>query len=509
MSFLNLSNITFSYESSIYPIFSSINLTINNGWYALIGPNGSGKSTLFNLISKNLIAQSGIISSNNSTYLCKQDNLVDIPESFYNPDIINNSESINLLGRLEIKDNWLFNYENLSGGEKKRIMIADALFRNPEVLLIDEPINHLDEYSINLLINELRKFNGIGLIISHDLSFLDQICSKTIIIEPSKTSSNIISFDCKPSMALEQRELELNNLRKQFEKKNSEINKLIKIRNREKKTFEEGQKKLSKKGLAKKDFSAKSKIDGARITSKDKKPGQKISKLSKQIKDKQTIINNINTCNNKKLGITINNNRSEKKILLSIERNSINPLYDIYKIENPFLSISSTDNIILKGQNGSGKSSFLKIIETKLNKKNIPYFFIKQDYNEEERREIKLKLLNETKENQSIILSTVYRLGSNPNSIINTDLLSPGETQKVLYGFAINSNAEILLLDEPTNFLDIISINTLTKALLEFSGALICVSHNKYFIDKIGKIYWEFSKFKNQITITQTNTSLN
>ena len=504
MSFLNLSNITFSYENSIYPIFSSINLTFNNGFYALIGANGSGKSTLFNLISKNLRPQIGNISPNISTFLCKQDNLIDIPDSFYNPDIINNSESINLLGRLEIKDDWFFNYEYLSGGEQKRMMVADAILRNPEVLLIDEPINHLDIYSINLLSNELKKYEGIGIIISHDLAFLDQICTKTIILEPTITSTNIITFDCKPSIAIKQRDLEIQNLRNNFEKKNSEINKLKKIHKQEKKVFLESQKKLSKKGLAKKDFSAKSKIDGARITSKDKKPGQRLSKLSSEIKKKQIIISNTDIPSNKKIGISLNNNKSKKNILLSFENNSFPLLHELYEIKNPYLCIYSTDNIILKGNNGSGKSSFLNIVENNLINKNIPYFFIKQDYDIKERKDIQSRLLNETKENQALILSTVYRLGSNPNSIINTDLLSPGETQKVLYGYAINSKAEILLLDEPTNFLDIISVNTLTMALLEYSGALLCVSHNKFFIDKIGNKFWEFSKKKNHIIISQS-----
>lgn len=402
---------------------------------------------------------------------------------------------------MEIKDDWFFNYENLSGGEKKRMMVADALLRDTEVLLVDEPINHLDAYSIKLLTNELKKYEGIGIIISHDLSFLDQLCTKTIILEPTTNSTKLISFDCKPSTALEQRDLEIKNIRKQFEKQNSELNKLKRIHNNEKSSFEKNQKKLSKKGLDKKDNSAKSKIDGARITSKDKKPGQRLSALSSEIEKKQLALNNTDLVNNKKIGISLNNNKSRKNILLSLEKNSLPLLHGIYEIKNPYLSIASTDSIVLKGNNGSGKSSFLNIIENYLINKNIPHFFIKQDYNEIERKEIQSKLLNETKENQALILSTVYRLGSNPDSILTTELLSPGETQKVLYGFAINSNAEIFLLDEPTNFLDIISVNTLTAALLEYSGALVCVSHNEYFINKIGKKHWTFIKNKNTISI--------
>lgn len=506
MSFINISNLSFSYESSIHPIFSSLNQTFNNGWYAIIGVNGSGKSTLFNLLNNTLMPQEGTISPKIETFLCKQDNLDEIPSSFYDPEIINNSEAVSLLGRLEIKDEWLFNYDKLSGGEKKRCMVADALLRSPTLLLIDEPINHLDSYSINLLVNELKKFNKIGLIISHNLDFLDSLCSKTLILEDNHLFTNILNYECKPSLAIKQRKKEIEFLNKQKISKVSDISKLKKMKEREYQIIQKSKNKLSKKNLDKKDFSTKSKIDGARITSKDKKPGLRLTSINNEIIRESDKLSKINIPKKNKLGISFNNIQSKKNTIISFQKDEISQLHNIYKVSHPYMEIKKDDKIIIRGQNGSGKTSFVNIIEQNLIKYNSPYWYIHQDYSEKDRIKIKDKLIHLDKDTQSQILSISFRLGADPTSLLTTTLLSQGETQKLLYGFAIFSNSNILLLDEPTNYLDIFSISILTKALLSYRGAIICVSHDVNFMEKIGNKFWEFKKNNKFININQIET---
>lgn len=506
MAFINISNLSFSYESSIHPIFSSLNQTFNDGWYAIIGANGSGKSTLFKLLNKTLIPQEGTISPKIETFLCKQDNLSKIPSSFYNPDIINNSESVSLLGRLEIKDEWLFNYDKLSGGEKKRCMVADALLRSPTLLLVDEPINHLDSFTINLLANELKKFNKIGLIISHNLDFLDSLCSKTLILEDNQFFTNILNYECKPSLAIKQRKREIEFINKQKDSKISDIAKLKKMKEREYQIIQKSKNKLSKKNLDKKDFSTKSKIDSARITAKDKKPGLKLTSINNEILRASEKLSNINVPKKNKLGISFNNIQSKKTTIIAFQKDEISQIHNIYKVSHPYMEIKKDDKIIIRGQNGTGKTSFLNIIEQNLIKNNVPYWYIHQDYSEKDRIKIKEKLINLDKDTQSQILSISFRLGANPTSLLTTNLLSQGETQKLLYGFAIFSNSSILLLDEPTNFLDIISINILTNALLSYNGAITCVSHDVTFMNKIGNKFWEFKKNDRIISINQIQT---
>jgi len=125
MYFLNLKNISFSYQNSIKQLFNSINHSFSNGWTAIIGPNGSGKSTLLKLIEKSIYPNSGTISPNLTTFLCKQDNAEELPKLFYDPDIINSPQTHELLSKLEIKEDWGFKWDNLSGGEKKRCMVAN------------------------------------------------------------------------------------------------------------------------------------------------------------------------------------------------------------------------------------------------------------------------------------------------------------------------------------------------------------------------------------------------
>ena len=494
MYFLNLKNISFSYQNSIKQLFNSINHSFINGWTAVIGPNGCGKSTLLKLIEKSISPSSGTINPNLTTYLCKQDNIEELPKLFYDPDIINSPQTHALLSKLEIKEDWGFKWDNLSGGEKKRCMVANAICTNSQVLLIDEMANHLDKYSMNLLANELREYKGIGIIISHDIDFLDSICQTTLILEPTKESTQLFYFNTKPSIALKEKDLFLNDLINKKTENIKELNKLKKYRDVEKNNVQTSKKRLSKKNINPKDHSTAAKIDGARITGKDKKAGDKISTINSKIERKTKEVESIASIKKHEIRIEIPSIKYHKSNIFSLNENSIK-LYNNYLIINhPYLNIENNDRIIIEGNNGVGKSSFIKYIIDYLKEKEIPHYYIAQEYTIKERIQIKQSVLNLDKEHQSIVISNAFLLGVNPDDIFNNEILSPGENQKLLYSLAFLNKTPLLILDEPTNYLDIVSIKALIEAIEKYNGAIIAASHDKYFCTAIAKKIWNIEK---------------
>ncbi|MDR2739708.1 MAG: ATP-binding cassette domain-containing protein, partial [Treponema sp.] len=197
-----LRDISFSYDSR--PVFSQLSITFGQEWTALIGPNGSGKSTLLKLISGELTADSGTISAPKAR-VCRQD-METAPECFSDTDILNNPEFFSMSARLEIGDDWADRWDTLSGGEKKRCVIADTLIRKPEALILDEPANHIDGYTMDLLSRELSRFEGAGIIVSHNMEFLDKLCTATVILEPaergSDAGSRAVLIAARPESAL-------------------------------------------------------------------------------------------------------------------------------------------------------------------------------------------------------------------------------------------------------------------------------------------------------------------
>lgn len=501
MPFIQINNLSFTYPTLEKTLFKDINLTISKGWCALIGPNGCGKTTLLNIIANNINYDSGSIIKSESIYLCTQENSIDIPQLFYDPDLINSPKTIKLLGKLDIKDDWLFRWEELSGGEKKRCMIADALARETQILLVDEPVNHLDTYSIDLLSRELKKFDGIGIVISHDLTFLDSLCDKTLMIEPNGDSNSIIYYDTSPSIALKEREKTIEYYRRE---KGKEYQKLKKIKNLRAKQLENVQKsksRLSKRNIDVKDHSTKAKIDGARLTSKDKKMSKKITQMNNLIDKSTAKIQSINTINKQKTSISLTSVRDPKTLIFSLDKGKSILIEDTLTLVHPHLSLKNDSRIIIRGNNGSGKTSFLEFLTSKLNKKGKHYYYLKQSYTKEDRVKIKKQFLSFDNDKQADILSTVFRLGSNPKSVLLSEIPSPGETQKLLYAIAIIEKAPLLVLDEPTNYLDILSIKSLIEALNEYNGAIISVTHDRYFASNVGGEIWEFIKDNNKTIV--------
>ncbi|MGH2267447.1 ribosomal protection-like ABC-F family protein [Campylobacter taeniopygiae] len=503
-------------------VLNEANFSANDGEkIAIIGKNGEGKSTflkvlfgVLNLDSGRVIRQNGksiaMLSQNVNFHanLSVGDAIKQELSEIYtaleeykklylklekNPENKEYLKQMDLIMALiESKDAWnieakinrvlkefdLLKYIDrlvctLSGGEIRRVGLCILILKNPDILLLDEPTNHLDVYMTSFLEDLLKESKMCVIFISHDRYFIDAIADKCVEIENGKLSV----FKGGYANYLERKAQILESLTKSHET-------LLKQLKSEEEWLRRGVKARLKRNEGRKERILKMREEAK------KNPGA-IKRLRLEISRSTLNFNIDKVMNRKKMLFEI------KKVSKSIE--------DKILFRDFSARILQGERIAIVGKNGCGKSTFLKMLLGQ----------IKQDDGEIKRGEIKIgyfdqarDLVNSDKTLLEIFCPNggdrvqvrdknmhVYGYLKNflfPKEFLdkNVSVLSGGEKNRVALALLFTQTYDILVLDEPTNDLDISTINILEEYLLNFEGAILFVSHDRYFVDKIAnKIY--------------------
>ena len=356
------------------------------------------------------------------------------------------------------------NYNDLSGGEKTIVNLGALLLKEPSILLLDEPTNHLDMEKLEWLEKFLKEYKGTILMVSHDRYFLDKIATKTILLENGKEKiyfgnySYFLKEDEKRTLA------EFENYKNQ--------QKMIK-------KMKESIKTLRKFGEL-----AKNEMFFKRAKSIEKKLA-KIEQLPQVDLEQKTLLNF-------KLNI---DSRSGKDVVII---NNLNKNFESKNIfENANLQIHYGEKIALIGKNGTGKSTLLKIImnedceytgEIKIGQSvNIGY--IPQEINFEDDNQTILNFFEQfDNRNETEIRTSLAKCMFRGNDVFKkVSSLSGGEKVRLILAKLLKQNINFLILDEPTNHIDIETRELLEEAIKEYSGTVLFVSHDRYFINNLAE----------------------
>ncbi|MCK5155268.1 MAG: ABC-F family ATP-binding cassette domain-containing protein [Spirochaetales bacterium] len=472
------SNVNFSYN---LPLLININAHFTKGWSGIVGVNGGGKTTIIHLAVGILEPDSGNITTCKNPAYCDQ--RPDLPPANFSDFIFSVDKESNILkGKLRISDKWLKNWDSLSYGERKRVQIGAALWQNPDLLALDEPTNHLDNDGKQFLFEALKDYRGIGLLVSHDRYFIDELCTQCLFINPPYAIMR--PGGITEGQKEEKREIEYNLKTKGESKKQVRSLKQVAVVRRERAA--RSHQKRSKKGIAIKDHDARFKKNLARISGKDSVDGKLLRQMEGRIKHAEQREGSINTRRIIDVHFWLPGKKRKSDYLFRISKGKIS-VGDI-TINHPNLNMTPNDRIALVGRNGSGKTTLINSIIS--NMKLSDYLYIPQEISREESRKIIREIKKLPNNEKGHLFTVIAGLGSDPKKLLDTLEPSPGELRKLMLALGITESPSLIIMDEPTNHLDLPSILSLESALKSCPAGLLLVSHDYKFLKACTQKEW-------------------
>jgi macrolide transport system ATP-binding/permease protein len=477
-----LQHVSFAYDTSLEPLFTDLTVHFPSGFTGIVGANGTGKTTLLHLLTGKLQPTSGTIHGNEDAIYCEQrtdeppDSLAQFLEDW-------DSEAFELRGRLGIDPDFLERWQTLSHGERKRAQIAHALWQNPLLLAIDEPTNHIDSGARELLLRSLKRFNGVGLIVSHDRELLDMLCTQCVWLDPPNATVSPGGYTQARELREQTRSTAVGERRKVVAEQKALQREIVK--RREVASHEHVAR--SKRGLSNKDSDGREKIDRARVS--DSKAGNPLRQLAGRDAQVAARLAATRVAKEYETGIWLPGSTSRRNELFSIEPVGIS-LGDNRALRLPRLSMKPKDRIAITGSNGSGKSTLVTHILGHINLPKDKLIVMPQEISTDLAQDILTRARSLDNDQLGHVLNIVSRLGSRPHRLLESRNPSPGEVRKLLLALGMANAPHLIVMDEPTNHLDLPSIEALESALSECPCGLLLVSHDQRFLDGLDVSRW-------------------
>jgi ATPase subunit of ABC transporter with duplicated ATPase domains len=520
---ISVSNVSMRYGAKV--LFDEVSTAFTPGKrYGLTGPNGAGKSTFMNLLTGELEPQKGTVVRPRKLGVLRQDQFafdayrvldtvimgnqrlwaaMEERDRIYEKHEITNDDGMKLgelegivgeedgysaetdaallLQGLDIPDEMhQRSMSELQGGQKVRVLLAQALFGHPQALLLDEPTNHLDLDSIHWLQSFLRNYDGVVIVISHDRHFLNSVCTHIADIDYETIITYTGSYD-EMVMAKTQIRSQIEGQNAQREKKIDQLNEFI-----------------------------------ARFSA-----GTRSSQVQSRRKEVERLqVTELAKSNIQRPFLKFEQKRASGKHILELE--GVSKSYGESEIIRRFTaSVTRGEKIALMGRNGAGKTTLLNALLA--NSPTIPEAELRQTsgydgpflsdgevvwgheasvgYFAQDHRALIEKGMtafewlhgwDPSAANEDIRGLLGQMLFARDDGNKRTEVLSGGEAARLLFCKLMLQKPNVLVLDEPTNHLDLEAINALNIALQRYPGTVLLVTHDHDLIDEVATRIWHF-----------------
>ena len=497
MPLVTLDNISLRFSEKV--ILDEINATIHKGdKIGLIGRNGEGKSTFLKLLAGIVIADDGVLKIKNSTRISylEQQPPEDNSNTLFNivahglgdkgkliskyHDALkdgNISESSRLQEKIESQDLWPYLHKidtilnrfklsadntlsTLSGGWKRRVMLAKAIIQEPDILLLDEPTNHMDITAILDLEKMLKDFHGTLILISHDRSFVKGIVNKIFDLD----RGNLSIFDCGYQDYLKRKE----NLLNSEELENARFNKKL----------------AQEEAWIRQGIKARRTRNEGRVRA--------LEAMRKQFFNKRKQQGNVKIH-------ALEDEKRVSKIVFEVKNISYS-IDELELVKELSLLILKGEKIGIIGGNGSGKSTLIRLLLGELmptegsirRSKTIQLAYFDQ-MRESLNPNLKamdfvsggIDYIDINGKSKHVIGYLRQFLFTGKQAMAPIKMFSGGEKNRLMLAKILSQPANLLVLDEPTNDLDVETLELLEEMLVDYAGTLILISHDRTFLNNI------------------------
>jgi ATPase subunit of ABC transporter with duplicated ATPase domains len=480
--------LSFSYSDRVC-IFENVDFRLSPGWYGLIGANGLGKTTLGRLIAGELRPTHGRLwlePEHATVVICRQE-LTGVPEDLREFARRNDRESARQRGRLGLVSSPLERWNTLSSGERKRWQLGAALARSPEVLILDEPTNHLDRAGRDYLIAALSHFRGVGVVISHDRALLAALTSATLRVERCAVVSYAMSYAQARELWLAATESALLE-RKRLVQRQHQLEQRVRVTRHE---LQAAHRQRSARARMKNihDHDGSSAVATRRAASGESSIGRRVHVMAAELERSHQQLPEFVVDRTLGRSVFLGYQPAPRPCLMSINGEDVFA-GDRMLLHDVRIAFTRDARIHLSGPNGSGKTTLLKaLLRGSQAKDSILY--LPQDLNPADVDAVMTAALELDPIERGRILSILAALGVDPDRILGSVAISPGEARKLKLAFGLATHAWALILDEPTNHLDLPAVERLELALSAYPGAILIVSHDAAFARHCTNHTWE------------------
>jgi ATP-binding cassette subfamily F protein uup len=471
MAFIDLQGVSLAFGST--SLFEDIRLTVESGEkVALVGRNGSGKSTLLKLIAGILRPDTGTIAIQKGIHIAHLDQMVpeDMPGTVL--EVVKgdlnrtqdgqqsafNRRTEKVISQLGLDPHWINNA--LSAGMKRKVLMAKALAAEPDVLLLDEPTNHMDIDSIKRLEDMLIKFTGALIFVTHDRMFLQRIATRIVEIDRCKLFDQSCDYETFLARRAAAREVE-ETQNALFDKKLRKEEQWIRTGVRARRTRNEGRVRELQK---------------LRAIRRDRREAAGIVKMEAQ--------------------------ETERSGMLVVKADNISFSYGAAPVISQLSTvIMKGDRVGILGPNGSGKTTLLRLLLGNLQPDSgsirlgtnlqISYFDqLRQQL--DENKTVQENVVENNQDTVTINGQKRHIIGYLQDFLFSPDqvrsyvsTLSGGERNRLLLARLFTRPSNLLVMDEPTNDLDIETLELLEDYLMNYTGTVLLVSHDRAFVNNV------------------------
>jgi ATPase subunit of ABC transporter with duplicated ATPase domains len=467
--------------SASVPVLEDVSLVLDGGFYGLVGANGAGKSTLLAILAGSLDPHEGnvVVRPGDAVIAYCPQRVeamgLDVRDLAGRDDAL----ASEIRGRLALNPAELGRWATMSPGERKRWQVAAAIAREPDVLLLDEPTNHLDADARETLLAALRRFPGIGVVVSHDRNVLDGLTRATLRIHGRRVALYDAPYSAARALWLGERareEADHAAAKKRIRRAEARLDAA-------RRTQAAASKGVSTRARMKdkNDSDARSIFASTVARWAESRAGRVVGAAHTEAERARQLVPKVERDPTLGGKVFATYQWAPNSVLFHLDRSELSA-GDHVVLRDVRLTIGREDRVRIAGANGAGKTTLLEALVFSLGRADR-ILYLPQELRASGLMALTDRLAASDSATRGRMLSIFAALGSDPERIVHgsRSSLSPGEAKKLALAEALARQVWALALDEPTNHLDLPSIERLEAALESYPGCVLLVTHDDEF----------------------------